>query len=305
MLRRNFLIGSLVAGAFVLPTLAVAAGVVTGVCSNCHTMHASQNGGTSNANAQLLVGSGCAGCHADSGATNVFPTGLGTGLTGAPQVDEDAVDVYNAGGYFGATAANMHNPTDLGVANTNFSGTTFPGNDTIALTGNEVSCQGCHTSAGHHTSTGGYRMLGAGVSGTAASYAAGTTNAFPGDRSTITYDATNLNLVCNNCHGDFHGKTATEQGTASPWIRHPTDVSVGAATGPSVQAAITYTDAVVVGTSVAGTDTVMCLSCHVAHGGPNVDLLAFAYSGSGNYAGDGSRTGSGCEVCHSYTTTGM
>ena len=41
-MKKNVIIGSLVAGAFLLPAIA-SAGVVDGRCDNCHTMHASQD----------------------------------------------------------------------------------------------------------------------------------------------------------------------------------------------------------------------------------------------------------------------
>jgi len=54
-------------------------------------------------------------------------------------------------------------------------------------------------------------------------------------------------------------------------------------------------------TVTPGSDMVMCLSCHVAHGSPYDDMLRWDYSGM--IAGSGSDT-DGCFACHTNKDTG-
>lgn len=304
MLKRNVVLGSLIASAFLLPAVA-SAGVVQGRCDDCHTMHNSQGGvGQTTAQAKLLKGAAtCVGCHA-AGVANDGTTGKRVDGNHAPQV-LDKVTV-NPGGYFSAVAGDegkQHNIAGIAAADSVFVAKGNRPGDSAAYAA-AIGCADCHTQAGHHTSTAGvYRMLGT-TGATASTAGAGnySPNAgFPGNRSQINYAAAQLNSVCAACHPDFHGTGNT--GAASPFTRHPTNVKILGNTATSVPATITATDAIVVGD---GADqTVMCLSCHVAHGGPNSDLLSFTYGGSGSYAGDNSATGDGCETCHAYGAAGM
>lgn len=310
MLKRNVILGSLIAGAFLLP--GVVGATVNGPCANCHTMHDSQNGTAVNTgvnsgqHAQLLKGDGCVGCHAD--ATNNTDTTKGVpavaGGVNAPQVDYNAASLVNAGGYFTKLGADnlQHNVAGLTSADVAMvTAGTYPGSTHAYNAANELTCQSCHTASGGHHSTGAnYRLLGNAAATTTTSYNPGTgVGVFPGDREVLVYNAANMNAVCSNCHTDFH---VTAQ-VGGAWLRHPTDVTISTSTAPSVPASITPTDAVVVG-DAAATQVVMCLSCHVAHGGPNADLLSFTYGGSASYAGDGIVSGSGCETCHTYAANG-
>ena len=102
MLNKKVLLGSLVAGAMLLP-LTASAGVVSGNCVNCHTMHATDGAGNNfaNQNAQLTKGDSCAGCHA-KGLGNTGTTGVvNDGGYSAPQVDDAANP--NLAGYFTTT----------------------------------------------------------------------------------------------------------------------------------------------------------------------------------------------------------
>jgi predicted CXXCH cytochrome family protein len=119
--------------------------------------------------------------------------------------------------------------------------------------------------------------------------------------------------LCAECHGNFHGPgTAGEDiGTASPWLRHPTDVVL-----PSSGEYANYNpDAAVAGeysleapvarqtiptlasssTVTPGTDVVMCLSCHRAHASPYADILRWDYTQM--IAGTGT-SDTGCFICH-------
>ena len=93
-------------------------------------------------------------------------------------------------------------------------------------------------------------------------------------------------------------------GTASPWVRHPTDVLIPN-TGEYAGISATYQDETPVGrvaaglpdaaaaangVVAAGTDIVICLSCHRAHASNYADSLRFDYTTLA--AGDG------CLHCH-------
>jgi len=346
MQRKNVILGGLIAGAFLLPTLA-SAGKVTGVCSNCHTMHNSQNGIAINSggtNDTLLLGTGCLGCHAISGDVNGTNGRDTSGTIHAPQVHNtgSTSGYINNAGYFryssaGGTDIQQHNvlgimgsdQTMILATATNAPGDTGgvgPGPGGLIGLGSgttpNLSCSSCHgSSGGHHGSGSGvYRLL-SGVNGTTSSQTdfgaiAATATTTSGTRSEVAYNAADMNLFCANCHGLFH-TAANQDGTTlndGVWIRHPTDVSVatqkglGATMTPSLQEgnAISFVgnDAVVVGTTAGiGTDVIMCLSCHVPHGGPYKDLLSFPMDDTttpkGNSAGDSYRS-VGCETCHSY-----
>jgi predicted CXXCH cytochrome family protein len=288
-----------------VPVLASAA--VSGVCSNCHTMHASQNGATSTASDTLLVAGGCVGCHSDNALEN-DSSGRDTSSIKAPQVDNDSgtmVGFINNGGYFSdltADDAKQHNIAgSLAGADGNL--TQAPGGtQTTTLT-----CENCHSgSGGHHGGNpSAYRILGTdNVTSTAATdYGAiAVATQHLGERDETVYDAADMNALCANCHGDFHATGNTSGSAAGTWKRHPTDVATSTGSGPSSRQFDNSgdTDAVPVG---AGTDgVVMCLSCHLAHGGNYNDLLSFNYDA--NDAGDGI-VAVGCETCHSYSGSGM
>lgn len=290
MFKRSLVVGSLIAGAFLLPSLAAAA--VTGVCSQCHTMHASQDGVDSGAQNTLLKGASgsCVGCHTNAG----FPT--------APQVD-NAAAVLN-GGYFDITAPiaadnQVHNVTGSSTAGSNglyaadvaiTASGTIPGGAAYAV-GTQATCTGCHSDSGHHTATS-YRMLGNTNHSTGAADYGANGATFPGNRDVNVYDSEDMNGFCANCHATFH----TTQGSPSPWLRHPTDIRVSTSTEVSILTTFTETDVVPLGTNdAAATDVILCLSCHVPHGGPYADLLSFDYST--NSAGNSGAV-AGCESCH-------
>lgn len=308
MLKRNLLLGGLIAGAFLLPSLA-AAGVVDGPCVNCHTMHDSQGGadqGTPGQVANLLKNAGCNGCHAH-GASN-GATGVATSGVLAPQV----IDSTNplSGGYFAVADADNthHNVLDLSDNVDVPLGNNPPGGVALAT---QLACATCHNgSGGHHGTNPGFRLL-SGVTGTpAANYGVDLASTDKvGERQNAQYNATAMNLFCANCHGTFHG-AANQNGAAGTFVRHPTDISVAnGATAPSIVAMNWGTDSsqVPVGSlNGAGVtnDYIMCISCHVPHGGSRADLLAFNYDATDNIAGNGAAS-TGCESCHSYAGGGM
>jgi len=98
-----------------------------------------------------------------------------------------------------------------------------------------------------------------------------------------------ISELCAECHGNFHSEADIGGSSVSPFKRHPTDVKLKS-TGeyasyttysvqaPVARASITTVNQTANGTVTPGTDIVMYLSCHYAHGGPNDDLLRWSYS---------------------------
>jgi len=325
MINKRVILGSLIAGAFILPSVAGAA--MTGVCSTCHTMHNSQNGtamapGTTLAtpNAHLLMAD-CAGCHANAETNTASGKPTGAGFN-APQVDGTATSAnQNAGGYF-QNATNegfQHNVFDIwGAAGTDsvFDAAglnTIPGD--AAATYTQTTCVTCHSgSGGHHAAAptavkGGtaandtYRLLGAGgvfVAGT------GVVDFGVNDSTVSTYaqDVTNdMNKFCAACHQDFHGEIITDPdvGAGGSWIRHPVGVTLGAGMDTAYNAQVIVGEVPVMGADADTQRIVMCISCHRPHGSQYADLLRWSYGA--NVAGGGGAA-LGCETCHSIAAGG-
>lgn len=121
--------------------------------------------------------------------------------------------------------------------------------------------------------------------------------------------------LCAECHGVFHGPGDGDIGTASPWLRHPTDIilpsdtskeyyhyngGTGANNPYSVDAPVaraTIPTAAISAVVNPGTDDsiVMCLSCHGAHATKNADILRWNYEDI-NAGGGSSNTR--CFICH-------
>jgi predicted CXXCH cytochrome family protein len=110
-----------------------------------------------------------------------------------------------------------------------------------------------------------------------------------------------ISVFCGTCHGMFHDQSGIG-GISSPFKRHPTDVSLPAS-GEYLSYTVYSTEAPVARTTVPdspdsvvrpGTDVVMCLSCHAAHGTNYPDILRWDRR-SIIVAGGGS---GGCFTCH-------
>jgi len=124
-----------------------------------------------------------------------------------------------------------------------------------------------------------------------------------------------MSEFCATCHGNFHTITVGAGddtinnsmgiGTGvSPFLRHPADLSIPAAgeyasyltyelTAPVGRVAVPGGS----GNSVTpGSDAVMCLSCHVAHGSDFPDMLRFDPTLMD--VGGGPASGTGCFACH-------
>ncbi|RLB60649.1 MAG: hypothetical protein DRG80_05070 [Deltaproteobacteria bacterium] len=106
-----------------------------------------------------------------------------------------------------------------------------------------------------------------------------------------------MTAYCCGCHGAFHSENGG-------WRRHPADAVIpdkgeySLYTTYSTEAPVarpdlsSYTGASQ--TVTPGTDLVMCLSCHRAHGSPYHDMLRWDYSGHWCEGSDNT----GCCTCH-------
>jgi hypothetical protein len=141
-----------------------------------------------------------------------------------------------------------------------------------------------------------------------------------GESTIISPGGNTISGLCAECHGNFHGTGTGDIGTASPWLRHPTDIVLPNSgeyqyyNGRVLPAAATYSlDAPVARATIPttapsgnvnpGTDDsiVMCLSCHKVHGSANADILRWNYEDI--KAGGGSDT-TRCFICHTTKDTG-
>ena len=331
---------------------------VTGVCSNCHTMHSSQGGadlhGVLGPYATLLTND-CIGCHSHGTETQSYSMGTSTvpvvNYTGSAEPFE-----WLAGGNFfwvadgnDSKGHNVYGLADQDVAITAAEGAPGDASGGCGPTGCHATlavettmlgpggCQGCHLNVMHHTDdgtgtdgtkyvgtaeAGWYRFLsghmggaGYGVAGIEHSgwgpsdgTVGGTDhNEYLGvvvDKTGTTSLANkSMTAFCCGCHGDFH-----KQQASGNWIRHPSDVVIPT-TGEYAAMVTEYNPATPLarsalaqgdtpsGSVAAGTDMVMCLSCHRSHGSPYDDMLRWDY---GNMkAGDGGDwIGKGCFYCH-------
>ncbi len=115
------------------------------------------------------------------------------------------------------------------------------------------------------------------------------------------------------CHGDFHAlKDPGGVGTSSPWLKHPVDVALPS--GGEYAPYTTYnTDAPVSRPDLSGyagpssvvtpgTDQVMCVSCHRAHGSDQPDMLRWDYD---TIISGGGANNSGCFICHTTKDDGL
>lgn len=244
----------LAAAAMVATFSCPASAAVTGVCSDCHTMHNSQGGsavaiddtGTLTTTPQgHLAKASCLGCHGKGGST----------IGGAPNIFATTTNDMTAGGSFdtgiAAAMANRHDITDVFTGGdtsyalgTVVNGTPGAATGTLGLDMDATTlrcagakgCHGNHTGADsdagikgfHHGSTA-YRYLqtkaGLAISGKGAAAWEKIAGSGPGSASThnvYSSDATyGISVYCAECHGNFHGSGNTKSGTT--WIRHPTD----------------------------------------------------------------------------------
>lgn len=122
-----------------------------------------------------------------------------------------------------------------------------------------------------------------------------------GSNAAVVYTPSNLldragmGEFCNSCHDNFHGKSLGEEGTQSPWLRHPLEVTIaGAANADFAHWSGSIPNRVRVETPFddlvpSADDRVSCQSCHKGHGSGRPDSLIYA---------DGARRRSTCQQCH-------
>ncbi len=340
---------------------------ITGHCSDCHTMHNSQDGAamvtflygaeTSDSQEYLLRGT-CLGCHARG--PNMVATVNGNDV---PQVYHTDATGDLAGGNFayilgikgtGASDNKGHNVVDFGNVESTL--TEPPGHHSPSTIGVNLTCagiRGCHgvrhsqtggIQGSHHKNINGkltvadepgnsYRFL-MGVKGLEdddweKTESVSDHNEYFGKISPLTYsgncgichkasgvypDSGTISGLCNTCHRNFHvidtgsgssGTYGIGTDNSSPFLRHPTDVILPNSgeyadyNGPGNQYSLTVPVARTtvpdnaVSTVSPGTDVVMCLSCHAAHGSDNDDMMRW------NYRSATLATAlSGCNVCH-------
>ncbi|HBO70249.1 MAG TPA: hypothetical protein DD658_09030 [Deltaproteobacteria bacterium] len=261
-------------------------------CSDCHTMHNSQNGLPMRYDGQGFPAQGllrhatalslCLFCHDGTNPS-------------APDVIVPVTYVASpAGGFFansGGTPSGISHNLAMPSAEVPPGGT-----DALILT-----CNTCHDPHGN----GNYRNLrpNPGGSGNSSDVMVVVDQAVKANGSNAAQVYVPSNLVyrsgmsqwCNACHTNFHGITAGEEGIRSPWFRHPQDQALSAArnvdyafwrgTVPNRVPVQNSTDNVV----PSGDDQVFCLSCHKAHGSANKAAVIFA---------DGATLNSTCQQCH-------
>ena len=259
---RKVLFTVLIACCLVVVGNGLANAYVQGVCSNCHTMHNSQNGspmaydasGNPLASPQgHLTRSTCIGCHNGTLQSKV------TGVT-PPNIFGATTTSMTAGGTFNSAVATAdvkrHVPTDvvsggttaayatngipgytgtfgLTVANFTCAGTTgCHGNHTAGLTTSDAGIRGFH----HNKANSAYRYLtlhsgNTAVTGIGSSDWEATLIAnggASGDHNVYSSSSTGISKLCADCHGGFHGSSTadTTVSNGSAWIRHPVDLNI-------------------------------------------------------------------------------
>ncbi|MDQ7031779.1 MAG: cytochrome c3 family protein [Desulfonauticus sp.] len=293
--------------------------VVTGQCSNCHTMHNSQGANsvvsTSNGDTVAqgaLLNTDCLGCHSTSGSEPY--------VDGTPFVKGNGFSDTKclAGGFFTDDDDPNHGGKSHSLGSTvtpaGYDGTWYDSSSGLSCAGKS----GCHgfesatdpTTAikgGHHGDNPklGYRMLVVGdrpVAGKGASdYEYSLISTGSGDHNVYSAGSINdkatISELCGKCHGNFHKESGIKANDA--WIRHPSDVAIpnGWDIATKTLEASDYINNPVGYEDVAdesGTRYVTCLSCHRAHGTGHADLLRWDYSTQVA----GSSTTYGCLGCH-------
>lgn len=314
---------------------------VSGVCSDCHTMHNSQGGGDmglATPQSALLLND-CLGCHTTTGIDPLVDGYPYVRLGGSGASDDNCL----AGGFFqtdidiGDNNGNENHDIGAIAVPAGFdSGETTWYTGHSAGGGNGLGCagtNGCHGNetdlddmaaikGGHHDPSA-YRILYVGTNGVVGSGAKDYEEAIIDNPSTevvTSGDTQNVNIysagvddpsiseLCAKCHGDFHNESGSTDdcGSASPWIRHPTDVAIPAswAIGDTAYTLdgddykhnpVGYQDATFQLTSGR---MATCLSCHRAHGTANNDLLRWGYSTQLAGQETASQVDFGCLGCH-------
>ncbi len=107
-----------------------------------------------------------------------------------------------------------------------------------------------------------------------------------------------IDMICISCHGSFHDIENNRSG----WFRHPVGVPIPFKQGyedytiynvnaPVARETLSTTSSSEINT---GKDSVMCLSCHLAHAGPYDSSLRWNYENL--YTNENGKNG--CLICH-------
>lgn len=259
-------------------------------CSDCHTMHNSSGGqpmrydGDPSPAQHLLRDATsltlCIYCH-DGSTPN------------APDVVAPVNGALELPGGFFPTAWSTPSGTAHALGGSNPE--TPPGGSRPMV----LTCTSCHDPHGGPS----YRNLRLDPAGTGASLPVSATEVVRANgsnpsrvyaSSNITYKG-GISSWCGACHGDYHGRPANEEGTSSPWLRHPQDQTIAR----SRNADFDFWRGAVPGrvpvqspdgeAAPSPGDQVFCLSCHKAHGSANRAATIFA---------DGKTLTSTCQQCH-------
>ncbi len=127
-----------------------------------------------------------------------------------------------------------------------------------------------------------------------------THNWYQGPAPPNKLDSGTTSYLCGQCHGNsgvggFHSPQGV--GYPGPWLRHPTDILIptegefAGLTSYDLVVPVGYTDP---SNPDRGYASVICLSCHRAHGSPNFKLMRWDYKG---WPASGEN---GCAVCHTW-----
>ena len=276
-------------------------------CSECHTMHASQDGkmmGEGAAREGLLLLS-CIGCHTGDNPDSSGRSAPFVNSTISPEYrltgTENNADTL-AGGTFYWSYKDSSDENKGHNVNPNQppSSTNPPGGDPTVLQLTCAGATGCHGNLSeanqytamyksHHAddstidglSVGtSYRFL-SGVEGLEHSHwelpilpspglSSTKHNQYKGSTTWNNTDTDTITSVCVRCHENFHGSGGEPDGS-SPWLRHPTDISLPTSGefasyttyNPIAPVASVITTTVVSDISTSTDNRIItCISCH-------------------------------------------
>lgn len=316
----------------------VSADMTGSLCTDCHTIHNSEGNQPATFDGSwapylaLLRGS-CEGCHTSTSAS-VWQSSI----AGAPIVYNSLEPSYGSKGlsggnfYYTSTASDEHGHNIFSSNPDSSLGNIPPGGLDI---GQQLNCSGTYGCHGHNgrqsgdtaiddqliAVMGGHHGLSSPMTGSIAEVSKSyrfllgikgvedpdwehdNVNTSHNEYQGSTAGSTDtISYLCAECHGNFHTWEGTEVGTASPWLRHPTDVLLPASgeyaayTNYSLLSPVArQSPDLVADTTLVnlGSDTIMCLSCHRAHASPYDKMLRWDYKNSTL-----STALSGCNVCH-------
>lgn len=305
-------------------------------CSNCHTMHNSQNSASlTGALTEALLNSSCVGCHT---GTNIDPAASGTPFVSDPSTEPTygatgtSGNNTLAGGNFywttvshrkGHNVAGIADPDDLYAAIADGGlGQDVPGTSVPLAAGAQLTCAGatgCHGNgsgseldslrpASHHVTDdptlgtsvpNSFRFL-TGIKGLEAADWEFVVNETDHNQYKGGAGTDTITELCAGCHGDFH------LSGSSPFLRHPTDVDLpDVGSNTEYEAYITYKPETPVASSdlslgvledVTGSDTKRIVTCISCHRAHGTPWDALLRWDYKSWPGGGY---DGCGGCHS------